>query len=455
MAAQHVSKETGQKAILQEWSHLQANRHECRCFYSSVCGACKMAIYCSPQCAKMGWKQVHKEACSSFKDQGKMITLYKSVIKQFPWTDIGYDIHGVFRELGVLAPFGLLGMSRQKVGYWAMYETQGSEATAEDEVVDAPWNELTEAKGWKLPAEQIPSLTLENSDRCPTFPPSFEDTWQSYYQWRQLPMESPAALLLHWPMSVYACLKELGFVQPGDRGDSDTRRKLTIFYVGARHEICYLPVFGELALNFPNTDLELVMFGQNAAHSVRRAKACGIKAAQSSRPCVFEYKSPASWGSGSIRIYLDSDPAYYRPSRNPSEHPDAIIALNAGMGSYISWQHVTLLSSEFDIPFCTTDYNGSCLLAFQQCLEGLQQVLTSTLPSPKDPMDARTQIIFKNVVREVGVQDVEKVSAALQRKRPCKFNEFMQPGLRPSPETFLPGSPNSCLQVITPRRGGV
>ncbi|KAJ6606055.1 hypothetical protein DFH09DRAFT_873065, partial [Mycena vulgaris] len=71
---------------------------------------------------------------------------------------------------------------------------------------------LTEDDGWRLPKEYIPSPALQNSNTCPTFPPSFEDTWTSYYQWRGLPMISPAVMLLHWLMSVYVCLKELGFV---------------------------------------------------------------------------------------------------------------------------------------------------------------------------------------------------------------------------------------------------
>ncbi|KAJ6591572.1 hypothetical protein DFH09DRAFT_907151 [Mycena vulgaris] len=236
----------------------------------------------------------------------------------------------MFDELFVLVQFGLLGTSRQKVGYWALYEKREG-VVVNDEALDAPWCQLTEEEGWRLPVEHIPSLTPQT---CPSFPPTFEETWKSYYQWRGLPMTSPAASLLHWPMSVYACLKELGFVEnPVSLGP---RRKLTVFYVGVRvRDVSLACSFGELALHFPNTDLNLVMFEQNAAHSVKRAKARGIT--QSSLPCVFEYTAPASCGGGAVRIFLDSDPAYYRPFRERGGHPDAIVALNAGLGTYISW----------------------------------------------------------------------------------------------------------------------
>jgi hypothetical protein len=137
--------------------------------------------------------------------------------------------------------------------------------------------------------------------------------------------------------------------------------------------------FGELALHLPNTDLDLVMFGKNAAHSVERVQARGLT--KSDRPCVFEYTGPASCGSGTVRILLDSDPGYYCPSRERSEHPDAIVALNAGLGSYISWQHVILRSAEFDIPFVVTDYSEACL---SECATtALEQALTSKLPPAK------------------------------------------------------------------------
>ncbi|KAJ7155417.1 hypothetical protein C8R43DRAFT_1065989 [Mycena crocata] len=406
-----------------------------------VCSACKMIIYCSPQCAKAGWK-THKRSCSAYKRDGESIPNYKGLAKQFPWTDIGYNIQGLFSDQFVLVQFGVLGTSRQKVGYWAFHEKPEEGIVAKDEVLDAPWCQLTEDEGWRLPVEYIPSLGL---NACPSFPPAFEETWKSYYQWRELPLTSPAVMLLHWPMSVYACLKELGFVA-GKISDSEPRRKLTIYYVGARNEICFIPIFAELALNFPNTDMDLVMFGPNASGSVKRANSRGMT--RSPRPCVFEYIGPESCGGGTIRIFLDSD-GYYCPSREQSEHPDAIVALNAGLGTYVSWQHVILRSFEFDIPFAVTDYSESCLA--ENCMRTLHQILTSTLPPPKSAEEIRTHAVLKRVVEEVKVVEVDKVCMAFERKRTAKFNEFMQPGIRVGSKSFSPGSSNACIQVITPR----
>ncbi|KAJ6569739.1 hypothetical protein DFH09DRAFT_917682, partial [Mycena vulgaris] len=241
-----------------------------------------------------------------------------------------------------------------------------------------------EDDGWLLPKAQVPSLTLYAV--YPSFPPKFEETWPGYYQWRGLPMTSPAARLLQWPMTVYACLKKLSFepcvLIPGPR------RKLTVFYVGKRVRLSF--PFGELALNFPNTDMDLVMFGPSARAAVELGRARGVT--RSFRPCVFEYTAPAACGSGAVRVFLDFEPnsEYYRPSRDPTEHPDAIVALNAGLGSYISWHHVILLSSEFGIPFAVTDYAQGSLAEVR--MDAMEQALTSTLPPPKTTEQIRYQV---------------------------------------------------------------
>jgi hypothetical protein len=138
--------------------------------------------------------------------------------------------------------------------------------------------------------------------------------------------------------------------------------------------------------------------------------------------------------------------------------------LNAGLGTYISWQHVVLLSSEFDIPFVVTDYAEVCLVDAH--LDALQQILTSTFPVPKDAEHIRlqvrcslsrpvthlicSQVVLKKVLEEVQIMDVEKVCAALKRDRPARLNELMQPGYRGDMSKRIHGARNACIQVITP-----
>ncbi|KAK7044960.1 zinc finger MYND domain-containing protein 15 [Favolaschia claudopus] len=410
-----------------------------------VCSACRAVIYCSPECAKRGWWN-HKISCPALKSDREDKSLFTKLLAQFPWTNIGYAEGGDFCDLLLLLPFGLLGTTRDKVGYWALH-VRGDSQLGDLKGFEAPWERLSEEDGWRLPKAQIPSLELSAPDATlPSFPPNFEETWTSYYEWRGLPITSPAALLLQWPMTVYACLKELGFDPCA--AVSKPRRKLTVFYVGAREEICFIPLFGELALNFPNTDLDLVMFGPSAQMAVQLANCRGD--AQSFRPCVFEYTALPACGQGTVRVFLDFDPEheYYRPSRDPAEHPDAIVALNAGIGTYISWFHVVMLCCEFGIPFAVTDYSQGSLS--QARMDLIEKAVNGTLPPAKTSEQTHQFAAMNQAVAESGIVDIETTCAALRIERAPKLNQFMQPNCKGSLSSLGAASGNAYIQVITP-----
>lgn len=129
------------------------------------------------------------------------------------------------------------------------------------------------------------------------------------------------------------------------------------------------------------------MFGPSAWTAVERARFHGV--VRSPRLCVFEYTAPASCGSGTVRVLLDSNSKYYRPSRDPSE-----------LETYVSWHHVVLLSSEFGIPFAVTDYGHGCLAELR--MDAIEQALTSTLPPPKTAEQTRYYVrLLSSVVHDL------------------------------------------------------
>jgi len=95
--------------------------------------------------------------------------------------------------------------------------------------------------GWKLPEDETPCLTFDEKHKAPSFPPKFEDNWKSYYEWRGLSLNSPAALLLHWPLTVYHLLNQLKLV-PHSPDQSSERKSLLIHYLGVEEELDYLPM---------------------------------------------------------------------------------------------------------------------------------------------------------------------------------------------------------------------
>jgi hypothetical protein len=101
--------------------------------------------------------------------------------------------------------------------------------------------QLDDRQGWKLPDKEIPWLDFESNDiPPPPTPPNFDHTWTSYYKWRGLPIDSPAALLLHWPLSVYNLLHQLHLI-PSQIPLQ--RQRLVVHLLGVEKELDVLPLY--------------------------------------------------------------------------------------------------------------------------------------------------------------------------------------------------------------------
>jgi hypothetical protein len=97
---------------------------------------------------------------------------------------------------------------------------------------------LTERPGWRLSDKETPWLDFSFGGKPPKLA-SFEHNWASYYEWWGLPIESPAALLLHWPLTVYRLLTIAGVIP---MPSSETRRQLTVHMLGIEKEMDFLPM---------------------------------------------------------------------------------------------------------------------------------------------------------------------------------------------------------------------
>jgi len=289
-----------------------------------------------------------------------------------------------------------------------------------------------EESGWKLPAEHTPWLTFSKGRRAPSFPPAFEQNWTSYYEWRGLPLKSPAALLLHWPLSIYRLLYLLGFVHTDPTGGTE-RRKLTIHWLGLEVETNFLPIFGELALLFPYTDLDIIAFGQYPYDRAREAKSNALAA----REYVYEYRAPEQCGSGSIRIQLYKasptwDPLEIIPRKMI---PDVLIGLNAGMSTYETWQPVWLTSRALSIPFAVTEFS-------RVSLAGDKYSYTYWIASLKSRNFALLKLLGWKA--KVLVKSIDHSPASA-------INPFMRPGPIAAMTHSMPRAINGFTCILTPR----
>ncbi|EJD37810.1 hypothetical protein AURDEDRAFT_146933 [Auricularia subglabra TFB-10046 SS5] len=369
--------------------------------------------------------------CTSIKESmGRAVEL-KAIADQFPWAC--YDESGRFIPGVVKACRGLYDVR----GFWVMCGNRNCEdEPCETNIV--PFGAIpVEREAWHLPDDETPWLSVTDEGKSkmkvPTFPPAFEDSWRSYYGWRKLPLSSPAALKLHWALSFFMCLRELGFVEQAPTLDGK-RRSLKVDCIGAARELAVLSSFGELALLLPNTDLEIKMISLEAHTSVKRMRGNYEK-----YPEFFSYTAPHSLGAGRVRIVFHALTPTYDPLEKPlftnsSTRPDAVIALLGGIGRYPSeWLPVTTSCIGHGVPFAVTEFCEQSLTATHKLVRmGLQQFA----------QELHREWLVEPWFRET-----------MERKPEWKVNPFMRPGMTESPPfSNIPYGENAFLYVVQPRR---
>ncbi|KAG6910469.1 hypothetical protein DXG01_010394 [Tephrocybe rancida] len=351
-----------------------------------------------------------------------------AIAKQFPWAKPQKD--GTYGFMIFRASCNLLGSGRE-FGWWTQEPCCGDKSRYISGFHLLEEEHLSDSAGWILPPAQTPWLDFTfGLGKPPTSPPPTEHSWSEYYQWRGLPLSSPAALLLHWPLSVYRLLHLLGFAAQRP----PKRRFLTVYLLGIETEVNFLPIFGELALLLPNTDLDLVLFGTGV--STLLAKAVSKPFCLASRPFAYTYKAPEESGGGSIRIELSRCGPYYEASNLSAlrrEKPDALVALNAGLSTYDEWLQVYFASRALAIPFGVTEY-GEVSLSVD--IVNLRQL----------PFAGMTRFSHWALTPE----ERSRIAATPNATFPIEMNPFMYPGPRAQAVQSGPTSYNGYTFVVTP-----
>lgn len=190
----------------------------------------------------------------------------REIIQQFPWGKVETDgttddkfvpaLHDVLGDLGF--------------GFWSRRDTERSHITTATHIPPGLENtferkmailrkpaasdyiegyHLLDVKlpcdeaGWLLDRELIPILHFESTDTLPKIATDVAiSSWAEWYAWRRLPLKSPVALLMNYPLSVYYLLTDvLNVIRPEGRSSSSPK-KLMIHYVGAEIELIFLPM---------------------------------------------------------------------------------------------------------------------------------------------------------------------------------------------------------------------
>ncbi|KAF7328841.1 hypothetical protein MVEN_02513500 [Mycena venus] len=197
------------------------------------------------------------------------------------------------------------------------------------------------AEAWTLPSAHIPHLAFETPELKSRMPAlhdnGFVHDWATYYAWRKLDRESPVALRMDMPLTVYYLLTKVLRVVDTSQGAAKSRRTLKIHYIGAEKELNVIPF--ELALLIPNTEISMTFFGQACK------KLCDIAVERypgslATKRTVFEYIAPAPLGGSTLRVNISGQADLYESEVIDNDRPDALIAENAGLFAYMTWQIV-------------------------------------------------------------------------------------------------------------------
>ena len=300
---------------------------------------------------------------------------FRSVFHQFPWARTESD--GTCSHSHLQARFGVLG-SDLSVGYWCSPcrfspHDEPRKVNGKSKKAAKPYQHGAVLLGNKWPSdieawclknqEHVPRLHFLDENQAPEKPqPGQVKDWTSWYQWRGLSLDSPAALMMDYPLSVYHLLVDVLKVVDIERS-TGKQQTLLVHYLGAEVEINFLPLyapnsgrshrmtqltyphsFSELALLLPNTHIDLIIFGKAGRDLVLKAQQ-QHPGSLATRDPVWSYTAPKKTGGGSIdiRIHKESD-TWSRMSMTNGE-PNVLIGLNAGLFSYPEWMEAILMCS--------------------------------------------------------------------------------------------------------------
>ncbi|VDM01371.1 unnamed protein product [Schistocephalus solidus] len=157
--------------------------------------------------------------------------------------------------------------------------------------------------------------------------------WASFYAWRGLPLTSPVAFLLHWPLTIYFILNNL-LRHIGEDAYLSViyQESLTIHLIGVEREVDLLPVFKELDhLISPDIKrVQLIFIGPT------------ISPVAHSTLWYLSARMSAGLWRGLYHDFIADD-----LRRRWTETADVIIGFNAGLATYGTWpETVDVLNSK-------------------------------------------------------------------------------------------------------------
>ncbi|KAH7443725.1 hypothetical protein KP509_02G048100 [Ceratopteris richardii] len=285
------------------------------------CSRCKAVIYCGHACQKQHWKDKHKGNCE----------LYKAMMEREEELGLKDFIFPCLMDqpckwLGLVKVHGK-GMWRRMCSCFKEYEFGLLPAYASG----------TEAGVWSLESGMCPpdAPLLDHLGTKEISSMTLLSGWAEYYNLRGIPMSSPVAALLSFPLSLYHIVTALNVATKTRLAKG---KDITVHYLGPEGELDWVPAFSELAYLLGSSgSLHIVMIGPEVPLALS-----GVST------------------SVNTKLKLTFVKGLYQDESSSLPPPHVVVALNAGLETYSTWPGALEVIKSLNIPSFFTDYSEPC-----------------------------------------------------------------------------------------------
>ncbi|KAL9246439.1 hypothetical protein vseg_019974 [Gypsophila vaccaria] len=336
------------------------------------CDACHAVSYCSLSHQILHWSD-HRKECRRLKEQMKNA----DIVNEFPFPFCEEATTQICENKRRRCSF-FTRRNLHRIGMWSHECSCRISDTCDRSVLIKCWN--------------LSSTCAPCTD--PGSPLSKQlSSWKEYYEWRSIQLDSPAALLLQWPLTIYRAVQLNAHRMPKSEASKEI---LNIHYLGPDKELSQLAVFGELLALLPHFHVHIELVGP-AVPENRDGEIINLETFAYCNDKDCKCKMPSADRSSAVTLRLLKGFYHDRFKDTVKDcFPHLIVAPNAGVAAYPSWKETIELIHLLNVPAVFTDFCEEAAHMAAACLSsitGCEPTLPIELNPFRQPMAVEDSVL--------------------------------------------------------------